>query len=387
MSHPTRSRAAALVLPLIGVTAAIYALSAALVPQLGTPGHPLTPDNQSYLALCRGHFTGIEEPFRFRVLAPWLASLAGDCTRGFILLDALCSATASVAIALTAARLTPVYLLQLLAGLIYLALFCPRAHEAPWLTDALASAGSAAAFGLTTARFGPIGRGVGAGLATLSGLGRELLPPLFLRMHSLILAARSRRLPPLLSYGPALAGIAIYVLATRLIGTQLGPLSTYVTDVLSDTAAKDDPLRYAAGMLGSMYFLWPYGLAWPLLLRPGSHTRRVLQQQALLVISVSLLQSLLGGDIGRLFRLFTLPVFAIAAVDVAANGTGPRGRLLLGATLASSSFALGAGLILLSAENFLALSQTLLGLNICALAPAVVFSRVSDTRHSARRLP
>jgi hypothetical protein len=351
-------------------------LSAFLVPQLGAPG--LTPDNHAYIALCRGHFAGIEEPFRFRILAPALAGLAGDCTRGFLLVDFLCAVAASIAIALTAARLTPLYPFQLLAGLIYLAIFCPRAYEAPWLTDALASAGSAGAFALTTARLRPIGRWLTAGLAALSGLGRELLPLLFFRTNALLAALRARRLPPLLSYGPALAGIALYAFATRIIGTEIGPLSTYVTDVLSDTAAKDDPTRYAAAMLGSMYFLWPYGFAWPLLHR--SRARRVLQQQAVLVIAVSLLQSLLGGDIGRLFRLFALPVFIIAAIDIAANGTGPRGRILLGATLAASSLALAAGLALLSAERFAFLSNGLLTLNALALVVALLL-KPSDTRH------
>ena len=373
----------ALVLPLLFATALIYALSAGFVPQLDDVTRPLTPDNHAYIALCRGHFAGIEEPFRFRILAPFLAGLAGDCTRGFLVLDFLCSSGGAIAIAFTTARITPIYAFRLLAGLLYLALFCPRAHEAPWLTDAFASAGSAAAFALTTRRgHGPVLRGLTGGLAAISGLGRELLPPLFLRMRMLISALRSRHWPELSSYGPALLGVAVYILATRVIGPQIGALSTYVTDVLSDTAAKDDPERYWAAMLGSMYFLWPYGFAWMLVRQPASEARRDLRAQAGLVIGLSLLQSMMGGDIGRLFRLFALPVFAVAAIDVAANLAGRPAQILLGVCLALSALMSSYGLMVMPLDPFQMVSGALLALNATAVGFAVWQSR--QTRTSSR---
>jgi hypothetical protein len=376
----TRRQLLTLGLPLVLWAALLYGLSAAWVPQLDGAARPLTPDNRAYIALCRGVFAGIEEPFRYRVLVPFLARLTGDCRRGFLPLDFLFSLTGALAICFTASRLTERYGPRLLSGLLYLALVCPRAHEAPWLTDTFASAGSAVALALTTARQTPLLHAVAGALAAFSGLGRELLPPLFLRVADLVRALRARSWPGFWSYGPALAGLALYGIATRLIGPQLGDLSSYVADALSDTAAKDDPALYWAAMLRSMYFLWPYGLIWMLDRRDGSAPRRRLKMQAGLVIALSFLQSLLGGDIARLFRLFALPVFAVAAADVAANRTKGRYAIALGLVLALSAGLLGFGQMRLPPSELTVLSDGLLALNSLAAVLALWGSRLSDIR-------
>jgi len=371
-------RSIAIALTLILANALIWLLSARYVLQLDDITRPLTPDNHSYLALCHGHFAGIEEPFRFRILAPFLASLAGDCTRGFVLLNFICSSGAAIAIAMVAARLTRYAALQLLGGLVYLVLFCPRAHEAPWLTDTLASAVSAAAFALTTARPRAALRWLSAGLAAIMGLGRELLPLLFIRLAAMIRALRSRRMPDLFDFVPALLGLAAYAVATRIIGPQIGDLAGYITDALSDTAAKDDPDRYWSAILFSMSFLWPYGIAWLVLREPAAEARKPLREQAGVILGVSAMQSLMGGDIARLFRLFALPVFIVAAIDVVANLAGRRARIGLAAALGLSALAFGIALVALPPASVLLLSNALLAFNSAALA-AAFYGRSSGT--------
>jgi hypothetical protein len=371
-----------LALPLILANLILYGLSARFVPQLDDITRPLTPDDHSYLALCHGHFAGIQEPFRFRILTPFLASLAGDCTRGYELLDFLCTSAAALVIAWVTTRLTRIYPLQLLPGLVYLVLFCPRAHEAPWLTDSFASAVSAAAFALTTAKPRAGLRWLTAGLAAIVGLGRELLPLLFIRATAILRALRARRWPDPFDFAPALLGFAAYWVGTRIIGPQIGALTGYITDALSDTAAKDDPDRYWSAILYSMSFLWPYGLAW-LFLR-GVEARGALREQAWVIIAISAAQSLMGGDIARLFALFALPVFVVAAGDVVANLSGGRARIGLAAMLGVSALAFGYGLMMFSPPAglpFLSLlSNTLLILNAAALAAVLLQKRFSDIR-------